>query len=226
MKLRVMTANLWGQRACPDALAALLERLQPDVLAVQELGHAQAEAIASLLPHGRLEPRADYEGIGIALRRPAEVRSVPLARRSARVARLAPDAWPGLEREVEVVNVHVLAPHALWPWRTWPTRTHQVRRLAGWLDENPHAARVLCGDLNATPLWPAYRRLAARLRDVVAHHAERAGTRPPRTWGPWPGAPRLLRIDHVLASGGDVVDLRAVPVAGSDHSALVVDFEI
>lgn len=226
MKLRVMTANLWWRRADPAALAKCLEAVEPDVLAVQELGHEQAEAIASVLPYGHLEPRLDYEGMGIALRRPAEVRPLSLDRRDARVARLAPDLWPGLEREVEVVNVHVLAPHAFPFWRALRTRRGQVRALAHWLDENPHAARVLCGDLNATPAWPAYRRLAERLTDVAHHHAARSGERPARTWGPWHGAPRLLRIDHVFASGGQVLDVRPVSIAGSDHTAVVVDFEI
>ena len=226
MKLRLMTANLWSRKTDPDALASLLESLQPDVLAVQELGHEQAEAIASVLPHGNLEPRHDYDGMGIALRRPAEMTQITLAKRDAHVARLGPDTWPGLDREVEIVNIHVLAPHAFPFWRTLPTRRGQVRGLARFLDENPHAARVVCGDMNATPAWPAYRRIAERLHDVVHHHATRAGGRPPRTWGPWHGAPRLLRIDHVFASGGQVLDLQAVAVEGSDHTALVVDFEI
>jgi endonuclease/exonuclease/phosphatase family metal-dependent hydrolase len=41
-----MTANLWNRRCDPDALAELLERVAPDVLAAQELGPEQAEAIA------------------------------------------------------------------------------------------------------------------------------------------------------------------------------------
>jgi endonuclease/exonuclease/phosphatase (EEP) superfamily protein YafD len=100
-----------------------------------------------------------------------------------------------------------------------------MRELLGWLDANPHGARVLLGDLNATPLWPAYRRIAERLT-VVAHlHARQTGNRPAPTWGPWHGAPRVLRIDHVFASGGRVLDLRTLAVRGSDHSAVVVDFE-
>jgi endonuclease/exonuclease/phosphatase (EEP) superfamily protein YafD len=226
VKLRVMTANLWWRKADPAALARCLEAVEPDVLAVQELGHEQAEAIASVLPHGRLEPRLDYEGMGIALRRPTEVNPLSLERRNGWLARLAPELWPGLDREVEVVNVHVLAPHAFPFWRTLQTRRDQVRGLARWLDENPHAARVVCGDLNATPAWPAYRRIAERLTDVVHHHAAGSGARAPRTWGPWHGAPRMLRIDHVFASGGQVLDVRHLPIVGSDHTALVVDFEL
>ena len=101
---------------------------------MQELGPEQAEAIASLLPHGRLEPRLDYEGIGIALRHPAEVAPLALPRREARIARLAPGTWPGLEAPLEVVNLHVLAPHQLPPWRTFAARDRArcAASRAGW----------------------------------------------------------------------------------------------
>jgi endonuclease/exonuclease/phosphatase (EEP) superfamily protein YafD len=226
VKLRLMTANLWARKADCGALVAALEAHAPDVLAVQELGPTQADAIARALPYGRLEPSHDYEGMGIALRRPAKVERLFLDRRDARIARLDPADWPGLEREVEVVNVHVVAPHAFPFWRALATRRGQVGRLARYMDEKPHDARVVCGDLNATPLWPAYRRLAERIPDVVELHAARTGGRPLRTWGPWHGAPRLLRIDHVFASGGQVIDVLPVSIAGSDHLALVVDFEL
>jgi endonuclease/exonuclease/phosphatase (EEP) superfamily protein YafD len=220
-----MTANLWARRCDAAALGRLLEEEQPDVLAVQELGLEQADAIARVMPHGRLEPRHDCEGMGIALRHPAAVGALELPRREARIARLAPGAWPGLETPLEVVNLHVVAPHQLPPWRTFATRFGQVRGLARWLDANPHPARVLCGDLNATPSWPAYRRVASRLRDVALAHAEENGRSPARTWGPWHGAPRLLRLDHVFASGGRVLELRERAVLGSDHTALLVEFE-
>jgi endonuclease/exonuclease/phosphatase family metal-dependent hydrolase len=79
----------------------------------------------------------------------------------------------------------------------------------------------VCNDLNATPAWPAYRRLAERLRDAAREHAAALGARPERTWGPWHGAPRLLRIDHVFASGARSRHAPSRP--RSDH-ALVVDF--
>ena len=123
------------------------------------------------------------------------------------------------------MNIHVVAPHSLPPWRTFATRIGQVRGLGRWLDANPHPARVVCGDLNATPSWPAYRHIASRLRDVALSHAAEGGRSPARTWGPWHGAPRLLRLDHVFASGGRVIELRALSVLGSDHSALVVELE-
>ena len=52
---------------------------------------------------GRL-PEAEIVGLGIALRRPAQIDRLTLDRRDARIARLDPAEWAGLEREVEVVN--------------------------------------------------------------------------------------------------------------------------
>jgi endonuclease/exonuclease/phosphatase (EEP) superfamily protein YafD len=226
VKLRLLTANLWATRCETGALTRLVESVQPDVLAVQELGFAQAEAIRPLLPYGRLDPRADCDGLGLALRHPAPVTAIPLRHREGFLARLAPGAWPGLDQPVEIANVHILAPHAQPPWRTFAIRRSQMATLTRWLDAEPHPARVVCGDLNSTPLWPAYRRLAERLTDMSLAHARATGVRPRRTWGPWHGAPRCLRIDHVFASGGRTLDCRTLSVAGSDHSAVLVDFEL
>jgi endonuclease/exonuclease/phosphatase family metal-dependent hydrolase len=151
------------------------------------------------------------------------VQSLSLPRREARVAELAPTEWPGLGRSVEVVNVHIHAPHMFPWWRSLGIRRGQVRALARYLDEAPPTPRVVLGDFNATPLWPAYRRMARRLQDAARLHAASRGRAPGRTWGPWAGAPRLLRIDHAFVSGLEVAEVRVVPVTGSDHSGLLVD---
>jgi endonuclease/exonuclease/phosphatase family metal-dependent hydrolase len=82
------------------------------------------------------------------------------------------------------------------------------------------------GDLNSTPRWPAYRRLAGELYDAAVIAAARSGRAPAPTWGPTPRSPRLLRIDHVLTSACDVLDFQVVPVAGSDHSAVLADLAV
>ena len=49
------------------------------------------------------------------------------------------------------------------------------------------------------------------------------GRRSRRSWGPWDGAPRLLRIDHGFVTKGMRVDeFQVLPVRGSDHSAIVM----
>jgi endonuclease/exonuclease/phosphatase family metal-dependent hydrolase len=222
-RLRFLTANLWRGSADAAALARQVEELGVDVLAVQELGPDQARELAAVLPHGKLEPAEGWIGQGLALRRPGHVQSLPLPLREARVAQLSPTEWPGLARTVEVVNVHIHAPHSFPWWRTWPVRRGQVRSLVRYLDQAPPGARVVIGDFNATPIWPAYRRFARRLQDAARLHAAARGRLPARTWGPWAGAPRLLRIDHAFVGGLDVAEVRVVAVAGSDHSGLLVD---
>ena len=218
-RLRLLTANLWNGRADPEAFAELLAELAPDVLATQELAPAQAEAIARVMPHGKLEPAEDHQGMGLSLRHPAQVDRIELPTRPARRAELTPADWPELETRLEILNVHIQAPHALPPWRTLPNRRRQLAALTRYLDEVGVPARLLMGDFNATPLWPAYRQLAARMRD-----AARDSPQPPSaTWGPSPRSPRLLRIDHAFHHGVDIERVRTLPIRGGDHSALLID---
>ncbi|HEB90379.1 MAG TPA: hypothetical protein ENI85_12480, partial [Deltaproteobacteria bacterium] len=68
--IRVFSGNLWWGRADPEGLIELIRENRVDVFAAQELGHENAEAISSELPFGCLEPGDDFQGMGIALRRP------------------------------------------------------------------------------------------------------------------------------------------------------------
>ena len=219
--LRLITVNLRHGRADPAAFAELVTRERPAVVAVQELGPRLADTLGGLLPHGKLEPTPDGMGMGVALRRPAAVERLALPHRDALVARLEPEEWPELSGRVEILNVHISAPHTRVP-RSWQDRRGQVAGLETYLAGVP-GPRALVGDLNATPAWPAYRRLAALLDDAAALVAAREGRAPARTWGPGPGTPRLLRIDHVLVDALAVHALRVLPLPGSDHSAVVVD---
>jgi endonuclease/exonuclease/phosphatase family metal-dependent hydrolase len=216
---RLLTANLLEGRADAASFVDLVLRLDVDVVAVQELGDGQARALAAVMRHGLLLPGRGAEGMGLALREPADVRRLPLPRCDALATRLV---LPGAGT-VEVINVHVAAPHRPPVWASLTDRPRQLRRLLAHLDAEPRRPCALVGDLNATPLWPVYRRLAARLEDAAVVAARREGRRPGRTWGPWPGAPRLLRIDHVLVRGLAVRGCRVAPVPGSDHSALVAE---
>lgn len=224
-RLRILTANLWNGRADPDALARLVEEEAVDVACLQELTAEQADAVATVLPYGSLEPARDFTGMGIALRRPAQIEQLPLRYRPVRAASLSPCDWPGLAEPLAVWNAHVRAPHDWPPPASLVTRRHQLRGLLGHLEERSHPRLVLVGDFNATPVWPVYRQVAARLRDAACEVAERRGERPARTWKPWAGAdgPRVLRIDHAFVHGVEIEDLRRLHVAGSDHDALCVD---
>jgi endonuclease/exonuclease/phosphatase family metal-dependent hydrolase len=218
--LRILSANLANGWADADAFAGLVEAVEPDAVLVQELDPVQAEALARVLPFGKLEPARDHNGMGIALRAPGSVRELPLPYRSAFVAELA---GPEDDEPVEVLNVHLAAPHVHPVLQRLRDRRGQIRQIGAYLDATPRRRRVLAGDLNATPLWPAYRRLTARLDDAAVEAARRMGRRPGRTWGPWAGSLRLLRIDHVLVQGLVATETRVLLLQGSDHSALLAD---
>ena len=213
--IRIVSANLASGRADASSFARLVESLSPDVVAVQELARWQAQALAAVLPFGRLESRPHR--MGIALRQPACVRNIPLAGRDA----FAADVSTVSGESLTVVNAHIIAPHMGLPWRVAALRDRQVRGLEAYLRSAPRPL-LLVGDLNSTPLWPAYRRLTAFLTDAAVATARLDQRRPRRTWGIRYG-PRLFRIDHVLVAGVVVDRVQVLPVAGSNHYAVVVD---
>jgi endonuclease/exonuclease/phosphatase family metal-dependent hydrolase len=227
-RLRIITANLQNGGADDAGLQRLLAERQVDVACLQELSRSQASAVLEVLPFGKLEPGADpgdHDGMGIALRRPAEVRRLPLGRRDARVAELRPSDWPQLHTPLELLNVHIRAPH-LWPWwRTLGERRQQLAGLLQYLEATPRERRLWLGDFNASPIWPLYRRLAERLADIAAGHAEVSGQAAGRTWGPTADAPRLLRIDHAFGRGLAAASVEVLPIPGSDHDALLIEID-
>jgi endonuclease/exonuclease/phosphatase (EEP) superfamily protein YafD len=216
--LTILTCNLWNRGARPEALGAALARLDPDVVVCQELVRPTAEVIARALPHGRLDPRDDMHGMGIATRWPVTVERIALPRRDAHIARLVPGAWPGLAASIEVMNLHLSAPSH---WRAFAERRAQIERLERHLTEHP-GHRVVAGDFNSFPGMGVYNRLRAVLRDAVAEHARQHGRPPQRTWGPTAESRRLARIDHVMTTGLSPRVVETVHIEGSDHRALFV----
>lgn len=224
-QLRILSGNLKNGEADPQAFAELVQAWRADVVAVQELSPNQAEALARVLPHGRLEPADDYLGMGIVLRHPAALDRVSLGHRDARIARLDPDSWPGLDRPLEIVNVHIQSPVSRASGSPWQRRRHQIRGLCAYLDAS-NGPRVVLGDFNATPAWPVYWRVAERLEDLASSHARGRAALPARTWSPRIGGVPLLRIDHCFGDGVVVEAFEVVEICGSDHRALVVDVSL
>jgi endonuclease/exonuclease/phosphatase family metal-dependent hydrolase len=225
-RIRILTANLLAGGADPEAFAGLVQDHGVDIAALQELSRPQAEALATVLPFGSLRPAQTFDGMGIALRRPARESRLRLPDRDAPIAELDPSEWSEINSPLEVMNVHIRAPHLLPPWRTVARRRGQLRGLLEYLDATQDRRQVVVGDFNATPRWPLYRRMASRRVDAVRMDAERRGRRPAPTWGPWPGAPRLLRIDHAFVQGLRVERARVLPLPGSDHSALLIELGV
>ncbi len=215
-----MTANLWGKRVDRDGLAALLAEVDPDVLALQELGGSAAPVITAAFEHHLLGPYARRLGGGIATRLPATFRRLAFQPRGGWSARLDPGDWPGLGRSFEVVDVHFANPVG-WPiWRELAARRRQLRALVDHL-AGSDLDRAVAGDFNASPMWPVYRRMRMLMTDAAAATGSLR-----RTWRPYGLGPPLLRIDHVFVSGVQPLRTETVNIPGSDHLAVVADLEI
>jgi endonuclease/exonuclease/phosphatase family metal-dependent hydrolase len=217
-----MTINLFSRWADVGHFAEVLDRLEPDVLVAQELAPGPSEVIASRFPRHLLAPDPQYSGWGIASSLPIEV------------SRTRPGWGRGGHGRVEiagrVVNVagaHILDPMHRPVMKTRVRRIEQADALVAWGRLLPPGeAQVVAGDMNATPGWEVYKRLASYWDDLVLGHSRHIGGKPERTWGAPNRGVRLLRIDHVFGRGVRAANVMVEPVKGSDHSALVVDLEL
>lgn len=217
--LRILSINLFNGGAQPEALADVLRSTAPDVVAAQELAPDAAAVLTAALPHGVVEPGLDYRGRGLAVRHPAPITHLDLGGRSALAAQLAEPAWR-FESRVEVIGIHLMNPIGRPLRATNRLRRLQLELLSEHVAAHPQP-RVIVGDMNATPLWPAYRQLSGLGTD-----AARATGDARRTWAPRWWIPRLLRIDHAFVSELEPRRAQVVPVRGSDHSGLLIDLEV
>ncbi|HET9953839.1 MAG TPA: endonuclease/exonuclease/phosphatase family protein [Polyangiaceae bacterium] len=227
--LRIMTYNVHSCRGVdgrtrPERILKVIRKSNPDVVALQELdGPAASHDFAQALGmrHFYVEARSKGStGFGNALltRFPAD-----LVRQEA-LPRLSPQQEPRAAQRlrvhtsfgsVEIVNTHLGLSDA--------ERVLQVDKLLSvdWLAEVTGAQySVLCGDLNARPGSPAYRRLTERLRDAQTSLGQGQST--------FPSLFPIVRIDHVFTNDLLVARHAEVPVGtlarlASDHRPLVVD---
>lgn len=221
LMFRLMTVNLLHDRCDVAGFSRLLERLDPDVVVTQELGPTCADILGSAYPHHRLRPALDFTGRGIATRLPVSFGDVDMPGRPGTSATLELDSGV-----VRMAGVHLLNPINFPWWASVKDRGRQLERLFAWLEEDIETPVVVAGDFNASPRWPAYRRTAARLADLVAERAARAGVQPERTWSWRPGWPRLLRIDHVFGRDVKATHVEVHTIRGTDHAPVVVDLEL
>jgi len=217
--LRILSINLLVDRADPKDLARVITEHDPDVITVQELGPRTAAVIRATHPHGHLDTRDDFFGMGIAAKQPIRVERLPLAERSGWVGRLEPVDWSEMTQPLEVLDVHLVNPINR-PWRrTRDTRRRQIAQIGTYLTDHDGQS-VVIGDMNASPGWPEYRLLSELGLDA----ARTTGTAR-RTWSHFLHGPRWLRIDHAFVAGVVPISTNTIPVRGTDHHALVVDLE-
>lgn len=214
--MRLVTANLFNDRADPGAVAELIEDVRPDLFCAQELGPAAAVVLRGEFGSGLINPRDDCNGHALVARTGIRVEQLDLPGRPALMASVSVHG-----SEILVMSIHLSNP--IDGWRALDERRRQVDGVLAGIEGVERA--VIVGDLNATTSWTSYRRLRAVMEDGVREWARRVSARAAPTWGPFPGGRALLRIDHVMTRGVRVDSVSVRRVAGSDHRALVVDLE-
>ncbi len=216
-----MTANVLEDAVDTGYLGDVIDRVDPDLIFLQEMTQGAAGVLADRFDHHFLFPSEEFEGRGVASKHEAEFGSIDLPWR--------PGAWVRLTvagHTLVAAGVHMSNPIQFPWWRSVRERRDQVDALLRWADRQDADALIVAGDMNASPAWPLYRRLAEHFDDLALTAAEHAGRNPEPTWGWRPGWPRLLRIDHIFGSGVEAIAAQVEPVRGSDHHALIVDFKI
>jgi len=209
----VATVNLQYSNLQRDRFLAWLAGHPADLIVVQELTRAWAQALAGSEAHSHrfLLTREDPYGIGVLSRWPLE---------SAGAIDLAGDGLPSVAGIVDVEGrrIRLLGLHTHWPVLPEVARMRDTALGgAAGIARDSDLPVILLGDLNLTPDSPEFTRLLdeSGLRDVVS------GRRWRPTWqaGFWPLA---LRIDHVLVSPQLCVEAVEVgPSIGSDHRPVI-----
>lgn len=213
--LRVVALNVHTANTRHDLVEAFLRREAPAVIVLTEIDDrwlAQLASLTNTWPHRVLAPRDDNFGIALFSRWPI---------RSGQAIELGEAGVPSVEAEVLVESrpVYVLGTHPLPPssGENAALRNEQLALIADHLAAR-RGARVLVGDLNATPWSPAFRGLVRRsgLTDTLRG----------RGWQPtWPTRffPFWIPLDHCLVSPDLTVFSRRVGEdVGSDHRPVVV----
>jgi endonuclease/exonuclease/phosphatase (EEP) superfamily protein YafD len=215
--IRVMTSNLLYGGADVDGFREVLDRVEPDVVVTQELGHGYVEVLTERFPNHSLHPADDFTGRGIATHLDVEFGSIamPVRPGTSAILDVAGQQW-------DLAGVHLVNPIDFPWWTSVKVRGEQLQAIEQWGAKRSGQV-LIAGDFNASPRWPAYRLMAERWTDLVAEHASASGRRPELTWAWRPGWRRMLRIDHVFGSGLVATDSEVVPIRGSDHAAVWVD---
>lgn len=209
----VLAANIHHGTADPAALVALVERLRPDLLSVEELTPSfarelRADGIGRLLPESHLAVHTNVSGTGLYARHP--LRPLP---EPTRFQFRMPRALMGLPagRSLRVVAVH-----------PYPPLRGRVDEWSTALGSLPTAGAgvpwVLPGDFNATLDLAEFRALVGRgYRDA----ADVAGKGLEPTWPAGQTMPPTIAIDHVLADRRlGIAAYGVLDLPGSDHRAI------
>jgi len=212
-QVRVLVANVLTSNLQRERLLGLIEREQPDVIALVEVDDHWLAALRPLeatYPYRVVETRDDNFGVALFSRRPLTEQAIvhPGAFELPVI-----DVRLGGDCPLRLVLAHPPPPIS----RAYAeVRNEMLSELATRVAGDPRT--VLVGDLNCTPWVAPFRRLLrdGRLRD------SRVGIGQQASW-PTPLGVLGIPIDHVLIGDALAISERALgEVIGSDHRPVVV----
>ncbi|MFI5844932.1 endonuclease/exonuclease/phosphatase family protein [Catenuloplanes sp. NPDC051500] len=225
-RIRVLTMNVLAGAADPDAILALIDAQDVDVLALQEhtptLDAALvAGGIGGQLPYAQTNPEEGTSGSGLYSRHPLSDGGThrapspsPVAPYLGHSASFATVVVPGAQ-PLLAESVHPMAPWSPWASDEWRT---DLTMLTPATPDGP--VRMLLGDFNATlDHSPLLGLLETGYRDAAAVD----GSGLAGTWGPYAGAliPPVT-LDHVLVDHRVRVEsVDVFGLQGSDHRAVL-----
>jgi endonuclease/exonuclease/phosphatase (EEP) superfamily protein YafD len=223
-ELRVMTANIMVGSEGRDLLVTLVKRVDPDVLAVQELTptaerRLDAAGISTVLPHKVTYPYDGVEGSGIYSRHPLTGGALHRLKASGFHQARATFNPPGAAVAVTVESVHPCAPISINGHCWFSDLAEQPAPTV----DGP--VQILAGDFNATLDHASMRKVLDKgYRDA----ADTVGAGFMATWPydeRWfvPG----VTLDRVLVDRRvEVVRVATYEVGDSDHKAFVADLRL
>ncbi|MFB4274633.1 MULTISPECIES: endonuclease/exonuclease/phosphatase family protein [unclassified Nonomuraea] len=212
-ELRVLAANLMVGQADTDQLMALVTRLKPDVLTLQEftpgsMRRLEEAGLRRALAHAVTRPVPGVGGSAVYARHPLKDGGLIKLGSfgQARAWLTHPDG-----ARIEIVSVHPCAPKRTGRQPCWQGGLDALPRAGG------DALRVLAGDFNATlDHLPMRDLLDSGYRDA----ADVMGLGFRATWpqgSSWTHSPGVT-IDHVLAdSRMAVLGFEVAALARTDH---------
>ncbi len=217
--VRLATANLLVSNDRPEAVPADLLATAADVIVLQEVTPALAEALADqtvseAYPYQLLDPLEGYHGSALLSRWPlTDSEVLDLDGRPMTAATVQTPGGP-----LRVIGVHAVNPVAAGELGRWRRQLQILGRLAA----EAGGAVVVAGDFNGTlDHAPLRALLDSGLRDSYAVAGRGFASS-------WPHGhrllPALILIDHVLlGSAVGVSAVRLSPTPGSDHRKVVAD---
>ncbi len=237
-QLVVMTYNVLGRHDQAASLQDTIRQVDPDVVLIQELNPAVADALnrdlKKLYPYQVLQPETGVTGMGVLSKFPLRSTGVALPLEWVGHPQVLAMDWGN--QTVTLVNFHMF-PSGLGTQEqvayVYRAREDQARALAEFA-RTARTPLVAAGDANITPLADAYQILTGELRDAWREAGFGLGHTFPGSAIPGSSRPRLAgrpvpmwlaRIDYIFFSDHwQAASARVAPFDGySDHRAVVAE---